>query len=92
MPVGIMAGSDDEIVDVGRHSQRLHGEIPGSELRIIEGAGHMVHHLAPREVVDLIRSVEIRAGESTALGRDAPKGDHRSSNGARASGRIQAEL
>jgi alpha-beta hydrolase superfamily lysophospholipase len=92
MPVAIMAGSDDEIVDVGRHSRRLHREIPGSELRIIDGAGHMVHHLAPREVVDLIRSVESRTGEATVSRHDALNGDHRSGDGRRASGSIQADL
>jgi hypothetical protein len=92
MPVAIMAGSDDEIVDVGRHSRRLHREIPGSELRIVEGAGHMVHHLAPRAVVDLIRSVGSRTGEGTARRRSAPRGDHRSGNGTRAPSSIRTDL
>jgi pimeloyl-ACP methyl ester carboxylesterase len=63
MPIAIMAGTGDEIVDVGRHAQRLHREIPTSELRLIDGAGHMVHHLAPRQVVDLIRETEKRSDE-----------------------------
>jgi pimeloyl-ACP methyl ester carboxylesterase len=66
MPIGIMAGHEDEIVDVARHAERLHLEISGSELRLVEGAGHMVHHVAPGEVVDLIRRTERRATEPRA--------------------------
>jgi hypothetical protein len=33
-------------------------------LRIVEGAGHMVHHSAPRRVVEAIRSI---AGTSAKL-------------------------
>jgi pimeloyl-ACP methyl ester carboxylesterase len=71
MPIAIMAGAGDEIVDVDRHSQRLHREIPGSELRVIAGGGHMIHHLAPREVVELIRRVEDRSRQRTPDRRHA---------------------
>jgi pimeloyl-ACP methyl ester carboxylesterase len=71
MPIAIMAGAADEIVDVDRQSQRLHREIPGSELRVIAGGGHMIHHLAPREVVELIRRVEDRSRQRTLDRRHA---------------------
>jgi pimeloyl-ACP methyl ester carboxylesterase len=66
MPVAIMAGSDDEIVDVERHAKRLHRELPRSELRLVERAGHMVHHVAPRRVADAVERVIDRAGERPA--------------------------
>lgn len=56
MPVAIVAGSGDKVV-LKRAAERLHAAIPGSALRIVEGAGHMVHHSAPAEVVETIRSV-----------------------------------
>jgi pimeloyl-ACP methyl ester carboxylesterase len=56
MPVLIMAGSGDKVVRK-RSAERLHAAIPGSVLRIVEGAGHMVHHSAPRQVVEAIRSI-----------------------------------
>ncbi len=56
MPVLIMAGSGDKVVRK-RSAERLHGKIPGSVLRIVGGAGHMVHHSAPRQVVEAIRSI-----------------------------------
>jgi pimeloyl-ACP methyl ester carboxylesterase len=62
MPVTIIAGAGDEIVDVRRHAERLHRELPQSELRLIDGAGHMVHHLAPGEIVDAIGHTGKRAG------------------------------
>jgi pimeloyl-ACP methyl ester carboxylesterase len=71
MPVAIMAGDDDQIADVGRQSRRLHSEISGSELRLVEGGGHMIHHLAPREVVQLIGGIEARSEDRTARRRHA---------------------
>jgi pimeloyl-ACP methyl ester carboxylesterase len=56
MPVFIMAGSGDKVVRK-RSAERLHAAIPGSVLRIVEGAGHMVHHSAPREVVEAIQLI-----------------------------------
>jgi pimeloyl-ACP methyl ester carboxylesterase len=59
-PVTIIAGSDDQVVDVGRHSERLHQDLPGSEFVSLPGLGHMVHHLAPGEVADAIERVAQR--------------------------------
>ncbi len=58
MPVLILAGTDDQIADVGRQSQRLHRELPGSRFISFSGLGHMIHHSAPLEVV---RTVELAA-------------------------------
>ena len=63
MPVLIMAGNGDKVVRK-RSAERLHGKIPGSVLRVVEGAGHMVHHSAPRQVVEAIRLI---AGTSAKL-------------------------
>ena len=54
VPTMIAAGPGDRIVDFARHSGRLHGDIAGSALHRIEGAGHMVHHTSPGEVTALI--------------------------------------
>ena len=47
LPVVILTGGGDQIADVDRQSRRLHEEIPQSELTVLPGLGHMVHHLAP---------------------------------------------
>lgn len=44
MPVAILAGTADAIVDTERHSGALHRNIPGSTLRLFEGTGHMLHY------------------------------------------------
>ena len=56
LPIVIIAGADDKIADLGRQSGRLHQELPGSEFVVLPGLGHMVHHLAPDQVV---RAVEL---------------------------------
>lgn len=54
VPVVIMAGTDDRYVDTGWNSVRLHREVAGSELTLAPGAGHMVHHIVPEEVMAAI--------------------------------------
>ena len=54
MPVTILAGDGDKIVDTQTQSERLHREVSHSALQVIPSAGHMVHHIAPSEVVSAI--------------------------------------
>lgn len=46
VPLVIMAGDADRIVDTTAHSCRLHREVPGSTLTILPGKGHMIHYFA----------------------------------------------
>jgi pimeloyl-ACP methyl ester carboxylesterase len=61
LPVVIMAGDGDKIVFM-RRAKQLQAKIKDSVLHIVKGAGHMVHHLATREVVDAIQWVAKNAG------------------------------
>ncbi len=58
MPVLVLHGSEDQLVDVA-NAYRLAERIPGAELAIIEGAGHLYHaeqpELADRLVLDFLR-------------------------------------
>ena len=65
MPVVILTGGDDQIVDVGRQSRRLHGEVSQSELIVLPGLGHMVHHLAPGQVINAVDRAAGLAGDAT---------------------------
>jgi len=56
MPVTIVAGGGDRLVDPPRHAVRLHEAIRNSRLDVIDGVGHMVHHSAPTQVLDAIRA------------------------------------
>ena len=51
LPVFIIAGAGDRIVNVDKQSRRLARDIPGSTLLILRGLGHMLHHSAPDEVM-----------------------------------------
>ncbi|APX84489.1 alpha/beta hydrolase [Methylorubrum extorquens] len=66
LPVVIIAGADDQIADVGRQSERLHRELPGSEFIAIPGQGHMIHHLAPDQVIGAIERAFERAPANPA--------------------------
>jgi pimeloyl-ACP methyl ester carboxylesterase len=68
VPTVIVAGAGDRIVDFQRHSARLHDAVAGSELRVLPGIGHMVHHSAPDEVVAAID----RAMQRVPRGRHEP--------------------
>jgi pimeloyl-ACP methyl ester carboxylesterase len=54
VPTVIVAGESDRLVMTGWQSRRLHQRLPGSDLHIVPGAGHMVHHTAPAAVVAAI--------------------------------------
>ena len=57
MPVAIFVGADDKVIDPATHAERLHREISGSTLVVVPGAGHMVHHAAPDQVVLAVDAV-----------------------------------
>ena len=56
-PSVVVTGDADCVVDPGDQSIRLAHELNNAQLRIVPGAGHMVHHAAPREVVEAINRV-----------------------------------
>jgi pimeloyl-ACP methyl ester carboxylesterase len=70
MPVVIMAGAKDRIVDVGRHAMRLHKDIPQSSLRLSPGVGHMLHYAVPEQVADAIEAA-VTGHPTTAVHRTA---------------------
>lgn len=57
MPVALVAGEGDRVVDIDKQSRRLHDLIAGSSLRRVKAGGHMVHHTATAEVMSAIEEV-----------------------------------
>ena len=55
LPVAIIAGRGDRIVDTDKQSARLHHELPHSRLILLDGVGHMAHHNAMRDVAAAVR-------------------------------------
>jgi pimeloyl-ACP methyl ester carboxylesterase len=72
VPVFIIAGSQDRIVDTERHSARLHRELGVSTFLRVPYCGHMVHHSAPEEVAAAIDQLDqarrLRAATTRAAG------------------------
>ena len=60
LPVCILAGGEDRIVDP-QQSVRLNGIVGESELRVLPGYGHMLHHFATDQVVRAVDGVAARA-------------------------------
>lgn len=60
MPVLIAHGDGDKLIGL-HHATRLHAEIAGSDLMVLPGAGHMIHHIAPTRVADAIAELAARA-------------------------------
>jgi len=42
MPIGILYGTDDRILDPALHARGFVAKVPGTDLEMIEGAGHML--------------------------------------------------
>ena len=61
VPAVIVAGAQDRYVDHARHSVALARLLPRSELLLSPRAGHMVHHVDPRRV---LQAIELAAREA----------------------------
>jgi len=60
LPVCILAGADDKIVDTAAQVGAPPRNDPGSELRVLSGLGHMMHYFATDQVVRAIDGVAAR--------------------------------
>lgn len=57
MPLVIVAGEDDRVVNSTHHSLFLHEQVPGSELVLIPKCGHQVLYSHPEVVIEAIERV-----------------------------------
>lgn len=64
MPVSLVAGGSDKHVNTQHQTRRLHQELPGSELHVVPGVGHMVHYTAPEQIVAAVNAVAQRVSEA----------------------------
>jgi len=54
MPVVIIAGEEDRLIDINKQSARLHRDVKQSTLHRVPGTGHMVHQTATERVMSAI--------------------------------------
>ena len=81
MPISIIAGTRDRVVTTSRQSARLHDVLPTSQFQTVEGAGHMVHHVAP----DLVLAAIFKAlplAQPDGASRKAAQDDETANEGA----------
>ena len=57
MPVVIIAGDQDKLIDINTQSARLHYDIPQSRFHRVAGNGHMIQQTATDQVMSAIREV-----------------------------------
>ena len=56
LPVSILFGTDDGILDYRSHGTALQNKVAGVELKLLPGRGHMLPVTAPDETADWIRA------------------------------------
>jgi pimeloyl-ACP methyl ester carboxylesterase len=64
MPLVIVAGDEDRLIDIDAQSARLHSDVPQSSFHRVPGAGHMVHQTATGVVMSAIDEVAIARSAS----------------------------
>ena len=57
MPVVIIAGDQDRLIDIDTQSARLHADVSQSGFHRLPGHGHMIHQTATDQVMSAIREV-----------------------------------
>jgi pimeloyl-ACP methyl ester carboxylesterase len=57
IPVALMAGRGDTVVDIAPQPERLHGLVPQSTLQILDGTGHMLHYEFPDRVAATVEAL-----------------------------------
>ena len=57
MPVVIIAGEDDRLIDIDKQSARLHSDVSQSAFHRVPENGHMIHQTATGEVMAAINEV-----------------------------------
>ena len=67
VPVIVMSGTKDLIVDFSHNSERLSERIADSELQLQPGVGHMTHYAHPDQVMAAIDSIAARVGEPVLM-------------------------
>jgi pimeloyl-ACP methyl ester carboxylesterase len=64
MPVGLLFGTDDRVIDFAEHGAPMPGRIRNLDFEVIEGLGHMPHFVERQRTADFIRRVAERAFEA----------------------------
>ena len=61
LPVGLIYGSADSILNYRRHGEAMVGKVPGLQLEIVPGRGHMLPISAVERVVAMVEHIAAQA-------------------------------
>ena len=61
IPVEVLAGDGDMVVNTWSQSERLSRALQDARFTVVRGAGHMVHYIAPDRVLEAIDRISTRA-------------------------------
>lgn len=61
-PMATIAGTGDIVLDAHDQAERLARTVPGTQLHLLPGLGHMLHYFAPDAVMSALDEVRDRAG------------------------------
>ncbi|MGY2374121.1 alpha/beta fold hydrolase [Pseudomonas sp. SDO524_S393] len=69
LPIGLVYGARDAVLDFRKHGQALADKVPGLKLHLVEGRGHMLPITATARVTEVVRQVakRVRPTESAAI-------------------------
>jgi pimeloyl-ACP methyl ester carboxylesterase len=73
MPVVIIAGAEDRLIDIDDQSARLHAELPHSLFHRVPGAGHMVHQTATTSVLAAVNQAAGQLKQAAASWSARPR-------------------
>ncbi|MED5620976.1 alpha/beta fold hydrolase [Ideonella sp. BN130291] len=74
LPVVLVAGEQDRMLSTRWQAEWLHKALPGSRLKVVPQAGHMVHHVATHEVMKAIdEAAEMAHGPKPASRRSTER-------------------
>lgn len=67
MPVVVIAGAEDRLIDIDSQSARLHSDVPHSLFLRIAGNGHMIQQTATDQVMSAIREATVDPASSCRI-------------------------
>ncbi len=62
VPLTVIVGTADQVLDPEKQGGRLAGAVPGATLVRVPGVGHMLHHFTPDPIAGAVRDICARAG------------------------------
>ena len=72
MPVVIIAGQDDRLIDIDDQSAQLHRDVTQSTFHSVAGSGHMVHQTATKRVMAAINEAAAHGRHLRSDGQPRP--------------------